>query len=146
MTKSNRYRNAVFIVVYRKEKNKILYLLLKRKLHWVGWEFPKGGVKGRESMEKTINREIKEETGQKPISIKKYPVSGRYKYERGLADRKSFIGQTYRLYSAELKREKVRLDKKEHSAHKWGNFNQALKLITYPSQRKCLRIVNKKLN
>jgi hypothetical protein len=40
-----KYRKAVFIVVYRRTKNifnkQNKLLILKRKLHWAGWEFPK---------------------------------------------------------------------------------------------------------
>ena len=39
-----KYRNAIFIVVYAKQKDKIYYLILKRKLHWKGWEFQKEGL------------------------------------------------------------------------------------------------------
>jgi hypothetical protein len=34
-----KYRKAIFIVVYAREKNKRYYLILKRKLHWKVWEF-----------------------------------------------------------------------------------------------------------
>ena len=43
-----KYRKAVFIVTYLKTKKGIKYLILKRKLHWVGWEFPKGGLEKKE--------------------------------------------------------------------------------------------------
>ena len=71
MEKKKGYRNAVFIVTYRREKSKIFYLLLKRKLHWEGWEFPKGAIEGKEPVFLTIKRELKEETGQEPAVIKK---------------------------------------------------------------------------
>ena len=67
-----KYRKAVFVVTYRKEKDKIKYLILKRKLHWKGWEFPKGGVNKDESLLHAVKREIKEETGQSAFNIKKY--------------------------------------------------------------------------
>lgn len=141
----NNYRNAVFVVTYRKEKDKILYLVLKRKLHWKGWEFPKGGVKCKESALRGIKREIKEETGQSPIRIKDYKISGKYKYAKILEDRPNLIGQTYTLYSAEIKNDKIRLDKKEHSDYGWMDYKTALDFLTYPNQRRCLRIVNKDL-
>jgi ADP-ribose pyrophosphatase YjhB (NUDIX family) len=70
-----KYRLAVFIVVYRRTKNffgnkKIKYLLLKRKKHWVGWEFPKGGVDKGESPRETAIRETKEECGQEGFDFK----------------------------------------------------------------------------
>src|SRR3989344_4565176 len=96
-----KYRKSVFIVAYYRPNNKseIYYLLLKRKLHWKGWEFPKGGIEKKESIEKTIKREIKEETGQAPKNIKKYPISEKFKYGQAYSDRKGIIGQTYKLFS-----------------------------------------------
>ena len=39
--KPRKYRKGIFFVVYAKTKKGIKYLVLKRKLHWSGWEFPK---------------------------------------------------------------------------------------------------------
>jgi 8-oxo-dGTP pyrophosphatase MutT (NUDIX family) len=141
-----KYRRGVFVVVYRKEEDKLKYLILKRILHWRGWEFPKGGMDKKENIMDMIKREIKEETGQLPLSIKRYNLSGKYRYPHKYPDRPGVIGQTYTLYSAEIKKEKVEIDKSEHAGYKWASFNQAIKLLTHPSQRKCLRIVNQRLS
>ncbi len=140
-----KYRKAVFVVTYRKEKDKIKYLILKRKLHWKGWEFPKGGVNKDESLLHAVKREIKEETGQSAFNIKKYKYHGKYKYPRLYADRPGIIGQTFHLFSAELKKPKVKIDRLEHSTYKWLDFKSALKLLTYKNKKICLKIVNKKL-
>ncbi|MBR9704310.1 NUDIX domain-containing protein [Candidatus Pacearchaeota archaeon] len=140
-----KYRKGVFVVTYRIKKNKILYLILKRKLHWKGWEFPKGGIKSKENLKKAVKRELYEETGQKPINIKQYPISGKYKYEKQFADRIGFIGQTYKLFSAELKEKKVKFDRLEHSGYKWFSFKKAYKKLTFDNKKKCLKIVNKDL-
>lgn len=138
-----KYRKAVFVVVYSGEE----YLLLKRKLHWKGWEFPKGGVDSGERLLETAKREVKEESGLKSIKIKRHNVSGKYKYGKELKDRPGFIGQTYSLYSAEVKKDKVKLDKehKEHSDYAWVNFEEAIKMLKWPNQRRCLRLVHKSL-
>ena len=137
-----KYRKAVFIVTYRKEKNKIFYLILKRKLHWKGYEFPKGGIEKYEHISMTLKRELKEETGQNSMDIKSYPFSGKYKYHKFLSDRPGYYGQTFKLFSAEIRSKKIKLDKKEHSAYKWVSFKEAIKLLTWPNQRKYLSIVN----
>ena len=137
-----KYRKAVFIVAYSKTKDKVEYLLLKRKLHWKGWEFPKGKIESGESKIETAKRELKEETGLESVKIKKFNFSGNYKYKKILADRLDFSGQTFSLYAAEVKKGKVSLDKKEHSGHKWFDFKKAEKTLTWPNQKKSLKIVN----
>ena len=141
------YRKAVFVVAYRLEAQGVKYLILKRKLHWKGWEFPKGGKDGKETDKQTALREVKEETGLKILKLKAHKKSGKYKYNKEFKDRPGIIGQTYKLFSAEVSKGKIRLDKKhkEHSSSKWVDFNNAIKLLTHSTQRTCLRIVNKSL-
>ncbi len=141
----SKFRKAVFIVAYKKEKGKILYLILKRKFHWIGWEFPKGGVEQRESLKQTVARELEEETGQKAIKIKSYPIKGKYNYDKEYINKKGFQGQAYKLFSAEIKPRTINLDKREHLAFKWLDFNQAWKTLKWPNQKICLNEVNKKL-
>jgi 8-oxo-dGTP pyrophosphatase MutT (NUDIX family) len=97
----SKYRKAVFIVTYAK----IYYLILKRKLHWSGWEFPKGGTNFFETKRGAIKREVVEETGLVPIKIKKFDHSGKYKYHKKLSDRPGVVGQTFSLYSAKNRKQ-----------------------------------------
>ncbi|MCK9569255.1 NUDIX domain-containing protein [Candidatus Pacearchaeota archaeon] len=141
--RKGKLRHAIFAVAYSvNENNKIKYLILKRKKHWVGWEFPKGKIEFLETKKMTVRREIKEETGLKILKIKKFNVDGLYKYKKKMNDRKGFIGQTYHLFSAEVQMGKVSIDKREHSDFKWMNFNEAVKKVTWENQKKCLKIVN----
>ena len=139
-------RKGVFVVVYAKTNGEIEYLLLKRKLHWKGWEFPKGGIDDKEHIYSAIKRELKEETGLNALRMTKFPVHGKYDYRRIFADRYGIIGQTYTLFSAEVrKRTNIGIDKQEHSGHKWMRFEEALKLLTWKNQRQCLRAVHTSL-
>jgi len=142
-----KYRKAVFVVVYRKQRkgNKISYLILKRKLHWKGWEFSKGGIKNKENLSQAVIREVKEETGQKPIRIKRFKEKGRYEYQKGWLGHPGYFGQTYVLFSAEIKNKKIKIDKKEHSGYKWLEFNRARRILQFQNQKKCLNIVNKEV-
>ncbi|MCK4647822.1 NUDIX domain-containing protein [Candidatus Pacearchaeota archaeon] len=137
------YRKSVFIVVYSiDDSGNIKYLLLKRKLHWIGWEFPKGGINFFETKRRAIKREIKEETGLTPIKIKKFNFSGKFKYDRKLKDRPGIIGQSFSLYAVKIGKGKVKIDKVEHSDYKWVKFNGAMKKLKWPNQKKCLKMVD----
>ena len=143
MNKMGKYRKAVFVVVYRKEKNKILYLVLKRKLHWIGWEFPKGGVEKKENLFKTVKREVFEESGHKTIEIKRFAVKGKYKYNEAARKDRKFDGQTYTLFSAQVSGGRTKIDRIEHSKFRWLEFEKAIKILTYNDQKKCLKIANR---
>lgn len=136
-----KYRRGIFIVVYSIVKEKPVYLILKRKLHWRGWEFPKGGKKFYETEKRAVKREVKEETGLGIIKIKKFSKRGKYRYKKDLVDRKGIIGQTYKLYVVEVKKGKVKIDKKEHSDYKWVGFNEAVKKLRWKNQKTCLKVV-----
>jgi 8-oxo-dGTP pyrophosphatase MutT (NUDIX family) len=138
-----RYRKAVFILAYAKTKKGIKYLLLKRKLHWKGWEFPKGKIEKNEPEEKAVKRELKEETGHKAAKIRKFNFSGKYRYNKIFPDRPGIKGQTFSLYSARIKKSgKIDPDTYEHCGFKWVDFSRAIKMLKWPNQRKSLRIVD----
>lgn len=140
----SKYRKGIFCVIYFINKfGNIKYLIFKRKLHWKGWEFTKGGIKKGEKILEAVKRELKEETGLKAVNLKKFNTSGKYKYNKELKDRRSIHGQTYSLYSAKVNKRKIKLDKLEHCGYKWVSFKKAIKKLTWPNQSKCLKIVNK---
>jgi 8-oxo-dGTP pyrophosphatase MutT (NUDIX family) len=137
-----KYRRAVFIVTYAKTKKGIEYLILKRKLHWKGWEFPKGAINFLETKKKAVKRELMEETGLSAKKIKKFEIKGKYKYNKVLNDRPNVIGQTYSLYAVRVEKKKVIVDNYEHEDYKWVNFCEAKRKLKWPNQKKCLKIVN----
>jgi 8-oxo-dGTP pyrophosphatase MutT (NUDIX family) len=146
--KPTEYRPAVFVVMYRINPHTKIpdYLILRRKLHWRGWEFPKGGIEPQEHITETIKRECFEESGLRIIEIKQFRESGKYKYKSPLADRPGFIGQTYSLFAAQVNYENsddIIVDEIEHEEFKWLKFNDALKILTWNNQKKCLSLVNK---
>jgi 8-oxo-dGTP pyrophosphatase MutT (NUDIX family) len=141
--KKRKLRKAIFAVVYSKNpEGKIEYLILKRKKHWKGWEFPKGKIEKNETKKDATIREVFEETGLKILKIKTFKEKGEYIYKKKLKDRPGIVGQTYSLFSVEVKKDKVKLDKIEHNGHKWVSFKEAYKKLTWLSQKKCIKIVN----
>ncbi|MBI5148557.1 NUDIX domain-containing protein [Candidatus Pacearchaeota archaeon] len=144
MLKKLGYREGIFCVTYAKEGNKTKFLLLHRKLHWVGWEFPKGGIKKSDkNRKKTVAREIKEESGQKPLKFLKLGFGGKYDYKKNEQKKLGFKGQTFSSFLVKIKKGKIRLDKREHDGCMWGDYKNALKLLTWPNQKRILRIASK---
>lgn len=142
------FRPAVFVVVYQQnpKTKRIEYLILKRRKHWKGWEFVKGGIDAGESIKSAVRREVYEESGNRHVKISRYPFSGTYRYKNVFPDRPGFIGQSYTLWSAEVPfGKKIRYDSKEHSGFAWLPFERAVRLLTYRNQKKCLSIVNSNL-
>ena len=140
-----KFRKGVLLVVFKKENNKTFYLLLKRKLHWKGWEFPKGGIEKNESLLKAIKRELKEETGLQG-KITDMKISGKFNYPHLLKDRPGIKGQIWRLFAVQVNSKKIRLDKFEHSGYKWLEYKEAYRLLTWQNRKKCLKLVNDRFN
>jgi 8-oxo-dGTP pyrophosphatase MutT (NUDIX family) len=140
--KEGKYRHAIFAVVYSIVNSKIEYAILKRKKHWVGWEFTKGKIERFETKRMAARREVKEETGLDILKMKRFHVDGEYLYKKILEDRPGIIGQTYHLFAVQVKKGKIKVDKKEHSFGKWMIFKEAMKKLKWANQKKCLKIVN----
>jgi len=138
----DKYRHAIFAVVYAITKGKIEYAILKRTRHWVGWEFTKGKIEKFETKRMAARRETKEETGLKILKIKKFKISGAYKYNQELKDRPGIVGQTYHLFAVKVRKGAIKVDRKEHSSGKWMSFKEAMRKLKWSNQRRCLKIVN----
>jgi 8-oxo-dGTP pyrophosphatase MutT (NUDIX family) len=142
---NKKYRKAIFGVAYSKSSDgKIEYIILKRKNHWKGWEFPKGKIEKFETKKMAAKREVKEETGLKILKIKRFNEKGYYHYHKKLKDRPGVVGQTYHLFAVRVEKGngKLKLDKGEHDGYKWVSFEEALKKLTWPNQRYCVKIVD----
>jgi len=145
ISNKDKFRHSVFVIAYSLNlEEKVEYVILKRKKHWKGWEFPKGKIEKFETKRMAARREVHEETGLKVLKIKRFKEKGSYLYDKKLWDRPNKIGQTYQLFAAEMKKGngKLKLDKIEHNGYKWVSFKEAYKKLTWPNQRKCLKIVN----
>jgi len=93
-----------------------------------------------------VLRELKEEAGGcKPVKVIDMKTKGKYKYDHKMADR-PWIGQTYSLFAVEvIDCKRIKFDKKEHSGYRWLGFDDAYEMLTWPNQKKCLKIVHKRI-
>jgi len=134
-------RKGVSLVVYRKEKDKIFYLILKRKRRWIGYELIKGGKFKSESEIQTIKRELREEIRVKPIKIinLNYPTKFNYP-KKNVFHKKGFSAN---CYAVEIKG-KIKLNN-EHSSYKWLTYNKAKNILTYQNLKIILGKANEKI-
>jgi 8-oxo-dGTP pyrophosphatase MutT (NUDIX family) len=124
-------------IISRKEKGKIYYLLL----HYESghWGFPKGHIEKGESLEDTVHREVKEETGIGDIKI----INGFkewIKYFFKLKGKNIFKTVTYLL--AETKQKEVKISW-EHTGYKWLAYEKALEQLTFRNTKEILKKANK---
>lgn len=139
-------------IIYRKEDNKIYYLLLHYNAGH--WEFPKGHIEANESEAKAAVREIEEETGIKRKSIKIIPGFKKYlkyyfrQYKEGVSEEDRRAGKTPLVcklvvfYVTKTKTKDIVLDLKEHQGFAWLLFGEAVEKTTFKNSKKLLREVN----
>lgn len=87
-------------------------------------------------------RELKEETGLKPVRILDLEVNGKFNYRRELSDRPGIRGQTFKLFAVEVRKGRVKIDKREHIGYKWLDYEKAEKMLTWNIQKRCLKVMN----
>ena len=104
--------------------------------------FPAGLIDEGMTVEETVEKELKEETGLEIKKITNHKYGGKYLYPKIFADRPDIIGQTYELYSVEVCKGKIKIDKKEHSSSKWVTYKEAMGKLTQDNQKQSLKIVN----
>ena len=124
-------RKMVAAVIYKDGK----FLVLRRKLHWKGWEFVKGRVE-REGLKRAALREVHEETGLRKVRIVcKLPVEVIYHH-------RSVSGHTtsaLKAFLVECHGGNVRISR-EHSSFKWATPESAAKLLTYGTHKTFLKM------
>jgi 8-oxo-dGTP pyrophosphatase MutT (NUDIX family) len=132
--------NVVRVVdayIFRKIKNSILFLLLKRssnKIYEHLWQGVAGKIEKDETAWCAAIRELKEETGLDPkrMFIADY-VS---KFYEGNGDRINHIP----VFGIEVESENVTLSE-EHSDFKWVNVDEAEMQLMWNGQKKGIRTV-----
>ncbi len=131
------YEKSCGAVVYKKEKNKILYLLIKNRSKNIG--FPKGHVEEDENELDTAEREIMEETNVKVKIDKNFRIS--YNYNINFFIRKQAV-----YYVAEIIDGTIKIPENEILSYHLVPFDEAYLLLTHPNEKKILKNANQYIN
>jgi len=124
-------RRKVLAIIYKEEKKQKKFLILHRKLRWVGWECVKETIEENETEEQAVHRGIREETGIQKMHIEKSkPV------DILLADG-SHIERAFLVQVSP--KEKIDLSTEiEHDGYRWVSKEEAEKQLTYQNIREIL--------
>jgi len=129
-------------VVFRRENNKIKYLLLhypsSTKAPRDYWDFPKGHIEKGEKEIDTVKREVFEETGLKDIEFIegfKEWIKYFFKYK----GKTVFKIVTFYLAKARTKEVKV---SGEHLGYKWLPYEEAIEKLTFKNAKEILKKAN----
>ena len=133
LSSSMRLPIQVEAIIFRRNGNRVEYLLLKRLPERNGfWQPITGGVEEGETQKEALCREIREETGIKSMVTM---LENLYYFE--FSDPNP--NQEY-VYGIEISpSEEIMLDPKEHSEFRWCNFQEALQLLNWKENKEALR-------
>ncbi|MBI2971477.1 MAG: NUDIX domain-containing protein [Candidatus Aenigmarchaeota archaeon] len=133
-------RKGVMGVIFRMGGGEPEFLLMHRKLHWQGWELPKGGVNPGEGDEAALLRELAEETGLTHLAVVgRVPYTISYDYPEDFAS--PFRGAQQSVYLVRYEQGHVTLSD-EHDEFRWVSFDEALQLLRYDAHKQALEAAN----
>lgn len=121
------------IIVYHESGDGLKFLVLKhREGHWA---FAKGHVEGKETEMETAIRELKEETGMTINPNPNLRLVTHYEPKPG-------VSKDVVYFCGEAKAMNLDLQAEEISEGRWLLFDEALSLVTFPSDKELLEEVN----
>jgi 8-oxo-dGTP pyrophosphatase MutT (NUDIX family) len=129
-------------VIFRREKDKILFLLLFKKYKTEYWDLAKGHVEKGEEQIQTAKREAKEEAGIEDLEFLpgfEEKLSWFYKLEGKLT--RKYV--TYYLAETKTKEAKV---SSEHLKSGWFTLEEAEKVLNHKDSKELLRKAKKFLD
>jgi 8-oxo-dGTP pyrophosphatase MutT (NUDIX family) len=136
------FEKSAGAVIFRKEKNKIYYLLLHypsgAKAPKEYWDFAKGHIEKGEKELETVKREVQEETGLEDLEfIKDFEESIYYFFK----NKGKTIFKVVNFYLAQTKKKEVKISF-EHINFKWLPFKGALSQLTFDNAKEILTKAN----
>jgi 8-oxo-dGTP pyrophosphatase MutT (NUDIX family) len=125
-------------VIFRREGDRILYLLLHYRYKTEYWDFPRGNIEEGEGEQETLKREVQEETGIEDIAFVKGFTEGTdwfYKREG------ETVYKEVTYFLVETKTKGVRISE-EHIGYEWLPYSEALERIGYRTSKEILEKAN----
>ncbi len=149
MNKILSFEKSIGAVVFRREGEKVKYLLLRYQ--GGHWGFIKGHVEKNETKEETLHREAEEETGIVDLEIKPgflgrekyfYVAKNEEKAKRLQVGRGFLIFKKVLYYLAKTEQIKISLSH-EHRDYVWMEYNQAYNRVSNLNSKKVLEKANR---
>jgi len=131
------------VIIFRKEKNKVLYLILQYGYDgYTHRDYVKGiigdEVKGEKAKDAAV-REAEEEAG---ITDLKFVEGFKHKLHYFFRKKGKTYFKTVTFFLAETKKKRIKLSF-EHSDYKWLEFKDALEQLTYKNAKNALKKADK---
>lgn len=138
----------VLVILYKKEKDEILYGIGLRSTRNI-WQFVAGGAEDKETPIEATVRELREETGinikeedlivlDSKATIPVVNVTGTYTWGKDV-----FVIPEY-AFAVDATSFQIKLSN-EHTEFKWLEYNKAMDILTYDSNKSALWELNEKL-
>ena len=106
------------------------------------WDFVKGNIEEGEKEKETVRRELFEETGISNLEIHQgFNEKAEYNYYK----KNNKVHKIVSYYLAETNQKQVKLSF-EHLDHKWSNYEDSMKLITFENSKEILKKGNEIIN
>ena len=146
------FRKGIQAIVYRRTSSTVEYLILHRILNWVGWEFPKGGLKPGENEVDVLKRELWEECGiieQDILEINKLEYELIINYPKEMWEKAGYIGAKYRSFAVEVKSGiactlENNADENEHDEFRWLTSSEIIKIVS-PNLKNSIDMASKSI-
>lgn len=132
-------KRLIDLYAYRIVEEKPEFLLFKRakgKIYQGQWRMTGGKVESGETYWQAALRELKEETGLTPVQFWTIPSVNTF-YEH-----KSDTVHHIPAFAAQLQMDQIPDLDDEHTEYEWLTLEQAVKRISWPEQRRLLKLTD----